>query len=243
MTIIGIVLLASGGSYYNRQIISSFSPDHTVAKSGQTEEDKSSTGVVHHVNVSDAITHASKTQAPVSVAKNATAEEDKSSNEVVHDKSSTEVVHHGSNAITDASKAQANLRLRFDWTNLAPMSELTKRYVAHQNNCSLPLGNFAYRNRYGLGSDLHLWGQGLCNGVERQARIRTVNPWTFGHAEKCGHLASPMICYFSQSKLNCDGDDALARKYPKHTLEFESVSKQNGNIHRGHFQFPLWYTN
>lgn len=56
-------------------------------------------------------------------------------------------------------------KLRFDWTNLPVQSPLAKDMLAHQTNCSLPLGNFKYRNRFGLGSDLHVWGQGTYSSL------------------------------------------------------------------------------
>jgi hypothetical protein len=69
-------------------------------------------------------------------------------------------------------------KLRFDWTNLAPQSPLAQRFLAHQTSCSLPLGNFVYRQQgFGLGSDLHYWGQALCNGMESHHRIRTTGKW------------------------------------------------------------------
>ena len=131
---------------------------------------------------------------------------------------------------TSSSSNNNGSKLRFDWTNLAPQSPLTQRMLAHQTNCSLPLGNFVYRNRFGLGSDLHIWGQALCNGMESRHRIRTVLPWTWMDQDKCGHLASPMSCYFSKSELNCEGDDALARQYPTFTNHWHNISKPKGNV-------------
>jgi hypothetical protein len=120
--------------------------------------------------------------------------------------------------------------LRFDWTNLTPTSELTQRMLAHQTNCSLPLGNFIYRNRYGLGSDLHVWGQALCNGMESHHRIRTIGPWAFVDQEKCGGLASPMACYF-QTELLCPDDDSMARQYPTFAGEaIHNISRPNGKV-------------
>ena len=120
--------------------------------------------------------------------------------------------------------------LRLDWTNLAPKSELTQRMLAHQTNCSLPLGNYIYRNRHGLGSDLHIWGQALCNGMESKHRIRTLLPWIWMDQEKCGDLASPMPCYF-QTELLCPSDDSMARQYPTFAGEaIHNISSPNGNI-------------
>jgi hypothetical protein len=121
-------------------------------------------------------------------------------------------------------------KLRFDWTNLALQSTLAQRMLAHQTSCSLPLGNFVYRNRFGLGSDLHVWGQALCNGMESHHRIRTTGPRAWMDQEKCGDLASPMACYFPQSELNCEGDEALARQYPTFTPDLHGISRSNGNV-------------
>ena len=98
------------------------------------------------------------------------------------------------------------LPLRLDWTNLKPVSDLTKRMVAHQQNCSAPMGTFLYRNRFGLGSDLHVWGQALCNGMQSGLRLRTVGNWTWMDQQQCSGLGSPMLCYFHSSELNCPGD-------------------------------------
>jgi hypothetical protein len=99
------------------------------------------------------------------------------------------------------------LSLRFDWTNLTPTLDWTKRILQHQSNCSLPMGTFRYRNRFGLGSDLHVYAQALCNGMESQQRVRTVGNWTWMDATQCSSAASPMQCYFPQSELRCRGDD------------------------------------
>ena len=60
----------------------------------------------------------------------------------------------------------SGLRLRWDWTQLERHSELAGRMVEHQKNCTLPLANFHYRNRFGLGSDLHVYSVAMCNALE-----------------------------------------------------------------------------
>ena len=57
-------------------------------------------------------------------------------------------------------------QLRFDYTDLQVRSPLAKLWQRHQNDCQLPAANFRYRNRYGLGSDLHVYTQALCNAVQ-----------------------------------------------------------------------------
>jgi hypothetical protein len=80
-----------------------------------------------------------------------------------------------------------NIRLRYDWTNLSPSLDLTKHIVNHQSNCSLPMSTFAYRNRFGLGSDLHVYSQALGYGIETNRRIRTVGNWTWMDQGECGN--------------------------------------------------------
>lgn len=106
-------------------------------------------------------------------------------------------------------------KLRYDWTNLPVQSALAKRMVDHQENCNLPLANFGYRNRFGLGSDIHLWGQAICNGMEENKRVRTVAPWIFVDEEECDlnvTKGSSMLCYFPASELLCDEDRTTAEK-------------------------------
>lgn len=119
----------------------------------------------------------------------------------------SEVQVAGSNS--GATKRQ---RLRFDWTNLPVQSKLAKLMMAHQTNCSLPLGNHFWRKKiFGLGSDLHVWGAALCNSIEEGNRIRThnINPWVWIDQEKCDvekAEASTLSCYFPHAEMQCPGD-------------------------------------
>jgi hypothetical protein len=117
------------------------------------------------------------------------------------------------NATTnDANNAhQHQLELRFDWTSLSPRSPLAIRMMQHQTNCDLPLGYFRYRNRFGLGSDLHVYSQALCNAIEgQQVRVHSTTPWNWWDVEMCNNTASrdetAMSCYFPASELQCPGD-------------------------------------
>ena len=134
------------------------------------------------------------------------------------------------------------LRLRYDWTNLSPSLDLTTIILKHQSNCSMPMSSFTYRNRFGLGSDLHVYSQALGYGIETNRRIRTVGNWTWMDQNECGnvhpgidgsdgsgYLGSPMRCYFASSELNCPGDVEYAVTNPG----FDTVgglSKSNGNL-------------
>jgi hypothetical protein len=112
----------------------------------------------------------------------------------------------------NALRHQQQLKLRFDWTLLTPRSPLAVRMMQHQTNCDLPLGYFRYRNRFGLGSDLHVYSQALCNAMEQQVRVHSTTPWNWWDVELCNHTASgdetAMSCYFPSSELQCPGDAA-----------------------------------
>jgi hypothetical protein len=129
------------------------------------------------------------------------------------------------------SSSPSSFQLRFDYTNLAPFSDLAKRMNSHQTNCSLSLGNFKYRNRFGLGSDLHIWGQALCNAMQSQVRIRTVLPWTWMDQRECqAHTESSMTCYFPESELNCPQDLQVARAHPTFDEQLFNISSPKGNV-------------
>lgn len=120
--------------------------------------------------------------------------------------------------------------LRFDWTNLSPSLELTKSILKHQSNCSLPMSSFTYRNRFGLGSDLHVYSQALGYGIHTGKRIRTVGNWTWMDQSECqiAKLGSPMMCYFS-SELKCPVDLEYALANPTFD-DSAGLSKSNGNL-------------
>lgn len=127
------------------------------------------------------------------------------------------------------------LRLRYDWTNLQPTLDLTKQYIQHQNDCSLPLGDFKFRPIYGLGSDLHIWGWGLCNGLASGVRIRSVGNWSWLDNTQCSSNdvvpSSPISCYFPRAELQCtEQDNDYAVAHPDFVKNEISLSKPNGNI-------------
>lgn len=100
-------------------------------------------------------------------------------------------------------------RLRFDWTNLEITSTFAKRMQQHQTNCSLPTANFRYRNRFGLGSDLHVWTQAVCNAMDEGYRVQTEIPWIYMAEQVCGEARSAMTCYFPKSELLCPEDEGV----------------------------------
>lgn len=108
------------------------------------------------------------------------------------------------------------LHLRFDWTNLDRLSPLAQRIANHQSNCTIPMANFRFRNRFGLGSDLHVYSQAICNVLEvGDIRVRTSFPWIWLDVDTCASVAdqttttSAMTCYFPDSELLCPNDHHL----------------------------------
>jgi hypothetical protein len=103
-------------------------------------------------------------------------------------------------------------KLRYDWTNLEIKSPIAQRLNDHQSNCDLPMGNFQWRKKiFGLGSDIHVWGQALCNAMEEKLRIRTHNlrEWIWLDGSKCDMTVanqSGLLCYFPSSELRCPQD-------------------------------------
>jgi hypothetical protein len=100
------------------------------------------------------------------------------------------------------------LRLRFDWTTLRPISPLANAMDQHQKDCRLPPANFWFRNRFGLGSDLHVYSQALCNALEAgKHRVATVLDWIWADQQVCraspSAPSSPMRCYFPTSEPIC----------------------------------------
>jgi hypothetical protein len=100
-----------------------------------------------------------------------------------------------------------SLQLRYDWTNLERYSALAQRFAEMQSDCShRRIGHFWYRNRFGLGSDLHVYSVALCNALQmKDVRVRTLLPWTWYADESCKG-ASAMTCYFPESEPECIED-------------------------------------
>jgi hypothetical protein len=121
------------------------------------------------------------------------------------------------------------LRLRFDWTNLDRLSPLAQRIAAHQSNCSAPLANFRFRNRFGLGSDLHVYSQAICNALEAgNIRVRTATPWIWLDTTACAQdTTSAMTCYFPESELRCANDRVLT---PQQENELANMTRGRGKI-------------
>jgi len=110
------------------------------------------------------------------------------------------------------SSLQQKTSLRWDWTNLERRSELARLIDDHQRNCNLPLANFRYRNRFGLGSDLHVYSLAICNALEAGSfRVRTAFPWIWLDRSTATSF-SAMASYFPSAELQCPDDRDSVQK-------------------------------
>lgn len=99
-----------------------------------------------------------------------------------------------------------NTNLRLDWTNLPPRSEIAKRLQNLQRNCSLPYMKYEWRPQgYGIGSDLHVWGNNLWAGLIFSHRLKSPDPWIWADLETCQGKLS-WDCYFPAVEPNCPGE-------------------------------------
>jgi len=88
--------------------------------------------------------------------------------------------------------------LRLNWSNIpVQLSPIAKRLQNLQKNCSLPVKEYPWRESvvfgggYGIGSDLHAWGNALWAGIHDGHRVSAPNPWIWSD---CQH--SLLSCYF-----------------------------------------------
>ena len=120
------------------------------------------------------------------------------------------------------------LKLRYDWTNLERRSALAQRMAQMQSNCSSTPGHFWYRNRFGLGSDLHVYSVALCNALQMgDVRVKTLPPWTWFDEQSCAG-PSPMTCYFPESEPSCPKDPLVHFSSKRRTMR--NLTRPAGKI-------------
>lgn len=122
----------------------------------------------------------------------------------------------GESAASPSSSSEH--RLRLDWTNLSALSPMAQYWHSHQRRCDWPLADFRFRNKYGMGSDLHTWTQALCNAAELRVRMRTELPWTFldefscfgeKNSDETTSVRSAMECYFPKAEPACPDESVI----------------------------------
>ena len=100
------------------------------------------------------------------------------------------IVHSNSKHLTH--------KLNHVWNKREPNTELTRIIRDHQNNCSKTT-NFHPIGNNGMGSDIHLWSQSLCNSMQMGATLLPLNErWIWNDVEFCNEVdhKQPFGCYF-----------------------------------------------
>jgi hypothetical protein len=115
--------------------------------------------------------------------------------------------------------------LRFDWSNLPPMSPLAKKIQSTQSRCiTQDATNGSLINAYahnmmqhGMGSSLHVWSQFLCYAVENDSVLLPTGSWLWLDEKRCPPSTSPLSCYFGHatSGLNCPEGSIQLKPWPK----------------------------
>jgi len=82
-------------------------------------------------------------------------------------------------------------------------SLLAQQIEAVQSNCQLQNTPHMMPG-YGLGSDLHTWGQVLCQSIERGHRLQVHGPWLWTDKRNCPNTnANVLACYFPLEEALC----------------------------------------
>lgn len=109
-------------------------------------------------------------------------------------------------------------RFRYNYTNLQRYSSLANdiAWMQSKHDCTAQstTGFFWYRNRYGLGSDLHVYSVAICNALQmnyhsnptESVHVQSLLPWIWYDERYCGNRQdqrSAMTCYFPESEPQC----------------------------------------
>jgi len=83
-------------------------------------------------------------------------------------------------------------------------SVLGKYIEAHQANCGMPTDSLAKQpgSKSGLGSQLHIWGQAVCNALEKGHRMQFLGDWYWADKTHCTNNAT-LGCYFPLNETRC----------------------------------------
>ena len=88
------------------------------------------------------------------------------------------------------------------WTKRELHSPLAKEIALHQSKCTSPTHNNTRRTN-GMGSELHVWSQALCNSMQvGKTLVQVDQPWQWNDPALCNATESsehkqPLSCYFN----------------------------------------------
>lgn len=90
--------------------------------------------------------------------------------------------------------------LKYDWTKGNLYTDLAKMLRDYESKCNDETYYHGLRNE-GMGSDLHVWSQALCNSMQWGVSLNIANyTWIWNDAEMCGDSTfnSSLACYFTK---------------------------------------------
>ena len=113
--------------------------------------------------------------------------------------------------------------LRFDWTNLPPISDLARSITAFQTRCAKSTEAKVWNHlKGGIGQNLHTWALALCSSMDlHKAALVTGGKWTWASCDETGY---PMLCYFGKEHLaeGCDENIIYSWNISKKEPSFEA---------------------
>jgi hypothetical protein len=96
----------------------------------------------------------------------------------------------------------SNSKLSHVWVNRRLRSDLAKKINDHQSKCSEKVFYHPMLD-YGMGSDIHIWSQALCNSMQTGSTLMQADmPWIWNDKQFCAsnNTVQPFGCYFSIQK-------------------------------------------
>ena len=130
------------------------------------------------------------------------------------------------NVSADENNNSSTQKLSYKWENRELHSPMAKTIAEHQSKCSHQVYYHGQRN-YGMGSDLHIWTQAVCNSMQTGSTLLQLDePWIWNDRSFCKpeELNQPLNCYFNIQK-HCPGSVAHYPKQIKWTNEFTKCPK------------------
>jgi len=101
-------------------------------------------------------------------------------------------------AVLSRSEHQTN-KLNHVWINRPLHSALAKEIQEHQSKCTPKVAHH-WQQKSGMGSDLHIWTQTICNSMQAgETLLQLDEPWIWNDKSFCkeGNHTQPFSCYFN----------------------------------------------
>jgi hypothetical protein len=115
--------------------------------------------------------------------------------------------------------------LSHDWISRPLYSDLSKTIRDGIENCSAPVVYYHELYGQGMGADIHIWSQAVCNAMQNQGRLVVSNrSWIWNDKTFCNNHSSteyynnPLYCYFN-IRNTCPPPDTSTFTFISHSNE------------------------